>query len=184
MQLSAAARAVRERLFRDFEFYAVSALFIRTKDQKVVPLELKAASGRLCQPCRGSLIDAGFVRLIILEGQDVRLDVPLLVDEPVQGAKGSRGSAEDYGPPAGRDCRYRRRQCAPQGQHGEAVHRASRRGGPSCQHRAGRTTREETNRSTTLTGHSPDPPSAPFQSHARATPGAGVTFHLIRTLAK
>jgi hypothetical protein len=30
------------------------------------------------------------------------------------------------------------------------------------------------------TGQAP----APFQSHARATPGAGVSFHLIRTLAK
>jgi hypothetical protein len=35
-------RAVRERLFRDFEFYAEKALFIRTKDQKVVPLVLVA----------------------------------------------------------------------------------------------------------------------------------------------
>jgi hypothetical protein len=43
MQLSPAARAVRERLFTDFEFYAQNALWIRTKDQKVVPFKLNKA---------------------------------------------------------------------------------------------------------------------------------------------
>jgi hypothetical protein len=63
MQLSR-ARAVRERLFTDFEFYAKSALFIRTKDQKVVPLELNAAQRRLLEAVQSQLERRGFVRLI------------------------------------------------------------------------------------------------------------------------
>jgi hypothetical protein len=47
MQLSPAAGAVRERLYRDFEFYAENTLFIRTKDQKVVPLSLNKSQRML-----------------------------------------------------------------------------------------------------------------------------------------
>jgi hypothetical protein len=54
MQFSPAARAVLERLYRDFEFYARNALWIRTKDQKVVPMELNVAQRRLL----GSRADA------------------------------------------------------------------------------------------------------------------------------
>jgi hypothetical protein len=71
MQLSPAARAVRERLYRDFEFYAKNALWIRTKDQKVVPLELNAAQRLLLAAVNRQLDDRGYVRLTILKGRQM-----------------------------------------------------------------------------------------------------------------
>src|SRR6478736_9145096 len=71
MQLSPAARAVRERLFRDFEFYAQNSLFIRTKDQKVIPLILNKAQRLLLEAVNRQLERRGFVRLIILKGRQM-----------------------------------------------------------------------------------------------------------------
>jgi hypothetical protein len=58
--------AVRERLFHNFEFYAKNALWIRTKDQKVVPLELNKAQRMLLEAVNAQLERRGCVRLIIL----------------------------------------------------------------------------------------------------------------------
>ncbi len=55
MALSPAAREVRERLVREFEFYAANALWIRTKDHKVCAVsfpQLDVGSGR---PASGAL---------------------------------------------------------------------------------------------------------------------------------
>ena len=71
MELSPAARAVRERLFRDFEFYAQHSLFIRTKDQKVIPLILNKAQRLLLEAVNRQLERRGFVRLIILKGRQM-----------------------------------------------------------------------------------------------------------------
>jgi hypothetical protein len=71
MQLSPAARAVRERLFTDFEFYAQNALWIRTKDQKVVPFKLNKAQKLLLNAVMDQLEPRGFVRLTILKGRQM-----------------------------------------------------------------------------------------------------------------
>jgi hypothetical protein len=71
MALSPAARAVRERLFSDFEFYARNALMIRTKDQKVVPLELNTAQRKLLEAVNDQLGRRGFCRLTILKGRQM-----------------------------------------------------------------------------------------------------------------
>ena len=71
MSLIPAARAVRERLFRNFEFYAQHALFIRTKQAQVVPLVLNRAQKRLLGAVIDQLERRGFVRLIILKGRQM-----------------------------------------------------------------------------------------------------------------
>ena len=72
MSLTPAARAVRERLFRDFEFYAQHALFIRTKQAQVVPLVLNKAQKKLLEAVTSQLERHGFVRLITLKGRQMR----------------------------------------------------------------------------------------------------------------
>jgi hypothetical protein len=71
MELSPAARAARERLFQDFEYYAGKALWIRTKDQKIVPLSLNKAQKKLLKAILSQLERRGFVRLIILKGRQM-----------------------------------------------------------------------------------------------------------------
>jgi hypothetical protein len=71
MQVSPVARAVRERLYRDFEFYGKNALWIRTKDQRIVPLELNKAQRLLLDAVNAQLGRRGFCRLIILKGRQM-----------------------------------------------------------------------------------------------------------------
>ena len=71
MALSEAALAVRRRLFEDFEFYAENALYIRTKDQQIVPFKLNRAQTRLLERIYAQLEARGFVRLIVLKGRQM-----------------------------------------------------------------------------------------------------------------
>jgi hypothetical protein len=57
---------VRERLYHDFKFYAQHSLFIRAKDQKVIPLVLNKAQRLLLEAVNRQLERRSFVRLIIL----------------------------------------------------------------------------------------------------------------------
>jgi len=63
------AKAVRRRLFEDFEFYARHALKIRTKEGTVVPLVLNEAQKRFCEVVIRQLQTTGRVRVVVLKGR-------------------------------------------------------------------------------------------------------------------
>lgn len=73
MALSDAALAIRQRLFDDFEFYALHCLKIRTKDQKIAPFVLNKAQKRLLELVAKQLTERGYVRIIILKGRQMGL---------------------------------------------------------------------------------------------------------------
>lgn len=63
--------AARQRLFRDFEYYASHASYIRTKTQTVEPLKLNRAQRFLLEAVDRQLASRGFVRLIICKGRQL-----------------------------------------------------------------------------------------------------------------
>lgn len=73
MALSPAARAIRKRLYEDFEYYAEKCLKIRTKAQKIEALRLNEAQKRLVDLICQQLADTGYVRIIILKGRQMGL---------------------------------------------------------------------------------------------------------------
>ena len=62
-------KAVRKKLFEDFDFYAKSALKIRTKDGDIQPLNLKPAQRILQDAVDKQLATEGKVRIIILKAR-------------------------------------------------------------------------------------------------------------------
>src|SRR5690242_17898617 len=76
MDLSPAARAVRERLFKDFAYYAEKALKVRTKPDekgisKIASLVLNRGQRRLLERIDAQMERRGFVRLIIVKGRQM-----------------------------------------------------------------------------------------------------------------
>lgn len=62
-------RAVRKRLYEDFEFYAKHALKIRTKEGTVVPLVLNEAQKIFMRVVLRQLKTTGRVRVVVLKGR-------------------------------------------------------------------------------------------------------------------
>ena len=61
--------AVRKRLYEDFDFYAKSALKIRTKEGKIAPLKLRPAQKILEEAVVKQMASEGKVRVIILKAR-------------------------------------------------------------------------------------------------------------------
>jgi hypothetical protein len=62
-------RAVRKRLYEDFEFYARHALKIRTKEGTIAPLVLNAAQKIFMKTVIDQLQTTGKVRVVVLKGR-------------------------------------------------------------------------------------------------------------------
>lgn len=71
MTPSEKAVANRKRLLDDFEFWARTCWFIRTKEAKIVPLKLNRAQRHLLSLCVDQLERRGYIRLIILKGRQM-----------------------------------------------------------------------------------------------------------------
>jgi hypothetical protein len=69
--------AVRQRLFDDFAYYAESALFIRTKKQKIEQFKLNTAQKILLTSVDKQLKDRGYVRIIVLKGRQMGLSTAI-----------------------------------------------------------------------------------------------------------
>ena len=62
-------KAVRKRLYDDFEFYSKAALKIRTKTGEIAPLKLKPAQKILNDAVTKQMETEGKVRVIILKAR-------------------------------------------------------------------------------------------------------------------
>jgi hypothetical protein len=62
-------REIRLKLKNDFKHYAPRCLFIRSKEAKVIPLELNAAQLYIHERLEAQLLDKGKVRALILKGR-------------------------------------------------------------------------------------------------------------------
>lgn len=69
--MSNKALEVRKKLLEDFEFYARHCVKIRTKEQRIVPLELNRAQRHLLMVCMRQLERRGYIRMIILKGRQM-----------------------------------------------------------------------------------------------------------------
>lgn len=65
------ALAARDRLLRDFEFWAANCWFIRTKAATIETLKLNRAQKRLLECCYSQLERRGYIRLIIEKGRQM-----------------------------------------------------------------------------------------------------------------
>lgn len=63
--------AARRLLYEDFPTYAKSAVYIRTKDQRIATLNLNRAQRHLLAVIDKQIAERGFVRIIILKGRQM-----------------------------------------------------------------------------------------------------------------